>query len=351
MGTVASTLIAGGFASSTLASYLPSFQKYVAFALTLGLAWSLILPPHPHLVIAYCCSMYLCGHTEGTARRAITSLCSITDTLGFPSSGVRSRQLELLLKRYRQLRPSVQRPPRHPLTFPLLCTLLKHIPSIPSTLIPHATLTALLLTLFFGFFRPGELLDRGADFTAPPIRAAFSRSTEASFLRLLASKTDLFHMGVDVLLPVLGGLFCPVAALVAAMRLSPLQAAWAPLFQRQNGSAVSYSIFASVLRLLVQAAGLSHLNITPHSFRIGAATTAAHCGVPDSAIKALGRWQSISYQVYTKYTPADINSFGVQLSRSSLRPSAPYGQLLAADAALLDFDTVGIAFTASQQRR
>ena len=32
-----------------------------------------------------------------------------------------------------------------------------------------------------------------------------------------------------------------------------------------------------------------------HSYRIGAATTASLCGIQDSTIKMLGRWQSSAY--------------------------------------------------------
>ena len=37
-----------------------------------------------------------------------------------------------------------------------------------------------------------------------------------------------------------------------------------------------------------------------HSFRIGAATTAAECGLQDSMIKAVERWESSAYQVYVR---------------------------------------------------
>ena len=37
-----------------------------------------------------------------------------------------------------------------------------------------------------------------------------------------------------------------------------------------------------------------------HSFRAGAATTAAKAGVEDSVIKALGRWESSAYLIYMR---------------------------------------------------
>ena len=140
-------------------------------------------------------------------------MCSITGALGYSIAGIRNRQLELLLKRYRQLCPSVKRATRHPVTYPILLSLLQHVPSIIHTHIAASTLTALLLSLFFGFFRPGELLCRGLDHTSPPTRAAVMHSTLHSTLHLLASKTDLFHVGCDIHLPRLGGVLCPVGAI------------------------------------------------------------------------------------------------------------------------------------------
>lgn len=46
--------------------------------------------------------------------------------------------------------------------------------------------------------------------------------------------------------------------------------------------------------------GLSPHLYTGHSFRIGAATTAAECGVLDSTIQMLGRWSSMAYKTYIR---------------------------------------------------
>ena len=45
---------------------------------------------------------------------------------------------------------------------------------------------------------------------------------------------------------------------------------------------------------------------TGHSFRIGAATTAAARGLPDSLIKTLCRWESAAYMLYIHTPPSAL---------------------------------------------
>ena len=55
-----------------------------------------------------------------------------------------------------------------------------------------------------------------------------------------------------------------------------------------------------MVRAALQKAGVKDQDYCGHSFRIGAATTAARKGVEDSIIKTLGRWESVAYLQYVR---------------------------------------------------
>ncbi len=59
------------------------------------------------------------------------------------------------------------------------------------------------------------------------------------------------------------------------------------------------------VRKALAAAGYVGAHYAGHSFRIGAATTAATQGLQDSLIKTLGRWESAAYTLYIR-TPPEV---------------------------------------------
>ena len=78
-----------------------------------------------------------------------------------------------------------------------------------------------------------------------------------------------------------------------------------PLFYFQSGVLLTRSSVTKLLRDSARSAGLPYRSLKGHSFRIGAASTAAAAGVPDWLIKVLGRWSSDCYQLYIR-TPESV---------------------------------------------
>ena len=86
-----------------------------------------------------------------------------------------------------------------------------------------------------------------------------------------------------------------------------------PLFLLQDGRPLSRGILTDWLRQVTSAAGIAG-NFSSHSFRIGAATVAAHNGIPDHLIQALGHWSSNAYQLYLRTPSESLASVSQQLS-------------------------------------
>ena len=87
-----------------------------------------------------------------------------------------------------------------------------------------------------------------------------------------------------------------------------------PLFRFRDGRYLTRQRFVSRVHEAVQLAGLDHNEFNGHSFRIGAATTAAAKGLEDSVIKTLGRWRSLAYLQYIKIPRNELAFYSRVLS-------------------------------------
>ena len=88
------------------------------------------------------------------------------------------------------------------------------------------------------------------------------------------------------------------------------------LFRTKNGVALTNERSMQAVRVALSAAGLNSATYSGHSFRIGAATTAALCGIEDSTIKILGRWASDAYCVYIQMPREHLAGLSTTLSGS-----------------------------------
>jgi hypothetical protein len=112
-----------------------------------------------------------------------------------------------------------------------------------------------------------------------------------------ASKTDPFRKGVTIFISAVDASTCAVKALRALFIRDP-RPPDAPMFCNQDGSPLQHSTFVASLRMLLTAAGFDSSQYAGHSFRRGAASSAAAAGFTEFEIQQLGRWRSDAYKLY-----------------------------------------------------
>ena len=91
-----------------------------------------------------------------------------------------------------------------------------------------------------------------------------------------------------------------------------------PLFIFCNGSYLTHSSLTSILRVLLGRSSIDISRYSSHSFRIGAATTAAAANVPDWLIKVMGRWASNAYQVYIEMGRESLKVVTLKMATTSV---------------------------------
>ena len=143
---------------------------------------------------------------------------------------------------------------------------------------------------------------------------AISEDGRALRVTLKRSKTDQYGRGVEIFIGSTGDSLCPVEAVRAytAIRGSSAGA----FFRTAEGTPLTKPRFAEMVRLALTRAGVSSAGFTGHSFRIGAATTAAEAGIPDSTIQALGRWTSAAFMTYIRTSREHLSRLSVTLART-----------------------------------
>ena len=180
-------------------------------------------------------------------------------------------------------------------------------------------LWAACTTCFFGFLRSGEVtspttntFDPAYHLTLGDIAVDNPVHPQMVRIRVKASKTDPFRKGVHIFLGHTEDLISPVAALLAYMAIRGKTAG--PLFSMANGAFLTRDTFVREVLKALSAAGIEQSKYSGHSFRIGAATTAAMAGIEDSTIKILGRWESSAYQLYVRLPQQELAALSSRLA-------------------------------------
>ena len=177
---------------------------------------------------------------------------------------------------------------------------------------------------FFGFLRSGEITvpsdsayDEGAHLSFEDISVDCIENPQVLKVRIKASKTDPFRMGVDVYVGRTNCSLCPVAAVLAYMAMKGPKPG--PLFTFSDKKPLTRARFVLKVKEELSEAGVVSTPYSGHSFRSGAATTASERGISDATIKALGRWRSNAYQLYIKTSQEHLGHVSQLLAGSKNR--------------------------------
>ena len=133
-------------------------------------------------------------------------------------------------------------------------------------------------------------------------------------ITLYQSKTDPFIRGQTVYIFANGSSTCPIKAMVCYCNLLGKRNANGSVFKAGNFDPLTQKKLNDTLHYLLQQGGINQSNYASHSFRIGAATTAAAAGIPAWLIKTLGRWNSNGYLAYIRCPSTILSAVPLVLS-------------------------------------
>lgn len=183
-------------------------------------------------------------------------------------------------------------------------------------------LWAVSASAFFGFFRLGELLQESSTQFNPATSLAWGDVAVDSHanpkmiqFHLKVSKCDQFGAGSDIVVGRTDSPLCPVAAILKYIEVrgdTP-----GPFFVDSSHKALTKQKFVSQIRIILNSIGLQQDQYAGHSFRIGAATTAALAGVEDSTIQTLGRWHSAAFLQYIRTPKEHLAALSAVLAKTS----------------------------------
>lgn len=246
-------------------------------------------------------------HHQATIKQYLIHIRAAHRDLFLEHSACSAPQLQALIRGIKRWHGESGKRERLPITLPILLSLLARVP-----LGDHHT-RAWFCVAWAGFLCTGEFTCSKADFNpllhltraSVTFQPFFERATSVDIV-LPSSKTDPFREGVTIrLAAVPGAPSCPVAALQALYRSTPLPAT-APLFAFADGSPLTRDKSIQTVRKYLALVGLDPSKYAGHSWRPGAATAAKMAGFQEDDIQLLGRWKSNAFKLYFDLPPVHI---------------------------------------------
>ena len=260
-----------------------------------------LLPTSEQTLLRFCCQLADRLH-HSSIKIYLSAIRSLHIDQGFPDPLVNCLQLQRLLRGIKRHQGS-SLPQRQPVTADLMRIIQRTLDAHSSE---HIMLWGACCLGFFGFLRAGEftvncVFDPSIHLTVQDLQVDAEVHPFSLRVRIKSYKTDPFRQGCFIFLGRGQAPLCPISAILTYLHQRGPSSG--PLFIDTHGQPLTRSRLSSFIQSVLQGAGIPG-HFSGHSFRIGAATTAAQCGIPDHLIKTMGRWSSDAYQLYVR-TPVE----------------------------------------------
>ena len=301
-------LFSAGLAASTKRVYQTGTDHYLRFCASLSLS---PYPTSKQVLALFVAHLYQEGLCSSTVKSYLSAVRHSQIALGLGDPQVANMpQLAYVTRGLWKLTVKGDRNQRLPFT-PHILRQLHAVWECYPNWYDATMLWAACCMCFFGFLRSGEIVVPSDSDYDPTVHLSLGdvrvdNTSSPSYLEIYikASKTDPFWQGVRVYLGKSNTDICPVASVLAYMVVrGPRQG---PFFVFADGHGLTRDRLVTALRSALHSAGIPEHNYAGHSFRVGAATTAAQNGVPESIIKTMGCWESAAYMLYIR-TPQETH--------------------------------------------
>lgn len=308
--------VALSIASSTKKTYSSGEKQYQNFH-SLYRPSTSIFPANENTLILF--AAYLAKSIKASSIKSyLAAVRHLHIRKGFELDLKKCLRLQLVLRGIKRSQGDVTKV-RLPITVHHL-QLFYHQLAIPTTSnIDSLMVWAAMTFAFFGFLRLGELtcnstFSKDIHLTLNDLKF-FPNEKDAIHLSVYikASKTDPFRTGQNIIIGKTNQAVCPVLAM--KQYLSVRNPCPGPLFVFSSGKPLTKVNLTAETRSLLSRAGLDSSQYAGHSYRIGAATSAASANIPSWLIKVLGRWSSDCFERYIKVPHSMISGVSEKLVR------------------------------------
>lgn len=286
-------LLSNALSTGSSKAYRSHLQQFCQFLLESKNVCSNI-PVNVQAIVSYVCYLYDKGFAHSTISSHLSAISYAHRIKGFIDP-TKAFIIKKLIQGASRLRPSADL--RAPITKDILQKLVLSTSHTTLSIYHRQLFTAMYLLAFHAFLRIGEIATQ---------KCNASNVIQYKDVNIVGQNLSItfytfkHHKGppVYISVPAQKSLFCPVWAMTNYLSQRGRQPG--PLFILPGGFPVSKSFFQENLQRSLSWAGLSSTSYKGHSFRIGAASTAALQGLSDEEIQRMGRWKSQAFKKYIR---------------------------------------------------